>query len=133
MFSKQIFAVSLIGLLLLFYSFLLFCFGIQDAPTAIIIPGGGLSVKGECPSHTKLRIEKAFLLYNAKKKLKEDVCIITLSGGTPYKPNPVDANGFPILEATAATKMLLEMGVPPQDLLEEAFSLDTIGNVRIFI
>mmetsp|Transcript_11885 Transcript_11885/g.16353 ORF Transcript_11885/g.16353 Transcript_11885/m.16353 type:complete len:275 (+) Transcript_11885:157-981(+) len=97
-------------------------------PVAIVIPGGGLTKGGECPPHTKLRIEKAFSLYTEKKKLKRVVHIITLSGGTPYKPNPVDNNGFPIWEATAATKLLLSMGVPPEDIFEEAFSLDTIGN-----
>ena len=107
-------------------------FHFHDFRIAIVIPGGGLTSSGECPPHTKLRIEKAFSLYMEKKILKKDVCIITLSGGTPYKPNPVDNNGFPISEATAASKMLIAMGVPFQDILEEAFSLDTIGNVRIW-
>eukprot|EP00607_Mallomonas_marina_P006209 CAMPEP_0182435154 /NCGR_PEP_ID=MMETSP1167-20130531/74045_1 /TAXON_ID=2988 /ORGANISM="Mallomonas Sp, Strain CCMP3275" /LENGTH=193 /DNA_ID=CAMNT_0024625877 /DNA_START=253 /DNA_END=834 /DNA_ORIENTATION=- len=60
--------------------------------------------------------------------MKGMATIITLSGGTPHKPNPVDSNGFPILEATAAAKALIAMDINPSAILEEAFSLDTIGN-----
>jgi len=123
--------IAFIFLIFFAFAYLIWKLG-EFFPVAIVIPGGGLTKGGECPSHTKLRIEKAFSLYTEKKKLKRVVHIITLSGGTPYKPNPVDNNGFPIWEATAATKLLLSMGVPPEDIFEEAFSLDTIGNVRIF-
>lgn len=96
--------------------------------TAIIVLGGGLTEKGECPPHTQLRLEKAMEIYN-KRKSQNGAVIIPLSGGTPYKPNPVDEKGFPIWEATAAAKQLIKMGVPYSDILEEAFSLDTVGNV----
>lgn len=103
-----------------------------SSKTAIIVLGGGLTEKGECPPHTKLRLEKAVEIYN-KKKSQDGAVIIPLSGGTPYKPNPVDENGFPIWEATAAAKQLIKMGVPYSDILEEAFSLDTVGNVSYVV
>ena len=41
----------------------------------------------------------------------------------------MDKHGFQIWEAAAAAKQLIKMGVASKDVLEEAFSLDTIGNV----
>lgn len=105
------------------------CSNSHSSKTAIIVLGGGLTEKGECPPHTQLRLDKALEIYN-KKKSQGGAVIIPLSGGTPYKPNPVDEKGFPIWEATAAAKQLIKMGVPYSDILEEAFSLDTVGNVR---
>ena len=102
----------------------------HSSKTAIIVLGGGLTEKGECPPHTQLRLDKALEIYN-KKKSQGGAVIIPLSGGTPYKPNPVDEKGFPIWEATAAAKQLIKMGVPYSDIFEEAFSLDTVGNVRL--
>ena len=106
------------------------CSNSHSSKTAIIVLGGGLTDKGECPPHTQLRLDKALEIYN-KKKSQGGAVIIPLSGGTPYKPNPVDEKGFPIWEATAAAKQLIKMGVPYSDILEEAFSLDTVGNVRL--
>lgn len=94
----------------------------------ILIPGGGLTNDGKVPNHVQLRLNKAFELY---EKLKDRYCIIiTLSGGTTHKPNPLNDQGFPISEATASILKLIEMGIPSTNLYEELFSLDTIGNVR---
>ena len=38
-------------------------------------------------------------------------------------------DGFPIYESTATAKYLLEMGVPAEKIVEESYSLDTVGNV----
>ena len=58
--------------------------------------------------------------------------VILLSGGTPHKPNPRDARGFDAKEATTNARYLLDVGhVPVRDILEEAFSLDTIGNAYL--
>lgn len=94
--------------------------------SAIIVLGGGLTSNGEVPFYTKLRVEKAVELYN---QLGKDARIFPLSGGTPHKPNPVDSRGFPIWEACAASKALIKDGIPPAAIFEEAFSVDTIGNV----
>lgn len=99
----------------------------------IIIPGGGVSANGEVPSHTQLRLEKAVEFYNSRKQ--DSPLMITLSGGTPHKPNPLDSAGFPVWESTAAAKKLVKMGIPSLSIMEESFSLDTVGNVcpTIFI
>jgi len=98
---------------------------LADHKTAIVVLGGGLTSDGNVPYHTRLRIQRAAQLH---KELGKSAFIITLSGGTPHKPNPLDSSGFPIWEATAAAKALIEEGVSPECILEEAFSLDTIGN-----
>jgi len=93
--------------------------------TAIVILGGGVTPEGKAPPHTVARIEVALEVY---KELGGNAVFITLSGGTPHKPNPVDAHGFPVWEATAAAVGLIERGVSPERILEESFSLDTVGN-----
>ncbi len=54
--------------------------------------------------------------------------MIVLSGGTPHKPNPLDARGFWVSEAASNARYLLALGVSPERVLEESFSLDTLGN-----
>lgn len=94
--------------------------------SAIVVLGGGVTADGQVPIHTKLRVDKAIELYH---QLGKDARIFPLSGGTPHKPNPVDSRGFPVWEACAASKALIKAGIPPSAIFEEAFSLDTVGNV----
>jgi len=95
---------------------------------ALVVLGGGLTATGEVPRHTVLRLEKAKELLSMQA-LDKEVFIIPLSGGTPHKPNPVDKLGFPITEAKAAARYLVDvLGVNPSQVLEEGFSLDTLGN-----
>ncbi len=101
---------------------------LSDQSVVIVVPGGGLTTLGELPSHSKLRVDEAFKQFTAHSS--SNPLIITLSGGTPHKPNPLDSEGFPVWEATAAAKALLELGVPASNIMEEITSLDTIGNVR---
>ena len=92
----------------------------------LVVLGGGVTANGGVPEHTKLRLDKAISLLSANPGTA--TFIITLSGGTPHKPNPTDSQGFPVTEAKAAAKHLLDRGVPASQILEEAFSLDTLGN-----
>lgn len=97
----------------------------------IVILGGGLLPSGDLPPHTNLRVIEAVKLYQdlLSHSKQENIFIIPLSGGTPHKPNPLDSKGFPIWESTAATKKLLSYGIPADRIMEESFSLDTLGNV----
>lgn len=90
----------------------------------VIVPGGGLTPTGGIPPHVQLRLDKGAELYRAAPRAK----IITLSAGTPHKPNPVDKGGFPVYEAAAGAAYLIRKGIPAGDVLEENLSLDTIGN-----
>jgi hypothetical protein len=126
--AKYIFSLSLL-FVVYFYSFT----SSGEVPnTAIVVLGGGLLPDGNVPEHTQLRLKKAKELYHEISERKhEKVVIITLSGGTTHKPNPLNSKGFPIFEATAAAKALIENGIPARDVYEECFSLDTVGNVSI--
>lgn len=101
----------------------------KDVYKSIVVLGGGLSLDGTVPPHTKLRLERAVQLYN---KFDKKAVIFTLSGGTPHKPNPVDKFGFPYLESSSASIELIKMGIPATSLQEEAFTIDTIGNAYYF-
>lgn len=94
---------------------------------AILVPGGGLKEDGQPATWVMARLEVATKLYNEAAKPKPK--IITLSGGTPHKPPPLATSGQPISEAAAGARVLVKQwGINPADVLEEAFSLDTIGN-----
>ncbi len=98
---------------------------------ALVVLGGGVAPDGTVPLHTEYRLRKAIELYTRYKSgyHDNDVHIITLSNGTPHKPNPTDSQGFPISESNAAVKYLLaSKQVDPNDNFEENTSLDTLGN-----
>ncbi len=88
---------------------------------AILIPGGGLTDKGELLPWVKARLNRAL-------EIEPGETFITLSAGTTHKPLPRDAEGFPIFESVAAAGYLRLNGVDPQRILTETSSYDTIGN-----
>lgn len=93
---------------------------------AIIVPGGGQRDDGTEPPHMRARLNAAHRSWCAAALPKP--FIICLSAGTPHKPNPRDARGFDTHESTSSARYLIQLGVPPEIVLEEALSLDTIGN-----
>jgi len=116
---------------------------IPKVRVAIVILGGGLTAEGQVYPHTELRIAKAVELYKQYKSSGTGtgagtgagaeagavVTLIPLSGGTPHKPPPLDPAGFPIAEATAAARVLLnKYNIPASDISEEPYSVDTLGN-----
>ena len=99
-----------------------------SSKTVFIVPGGGVRPNGDVPPHSVARLRKAVDLFNTHGGAGSAV-ILVLSAGTTHKPNPTDARGFPIYEAAAAAKLLTRnFSVPASAILEENFSLDTIGN-----
>eukprot|EP00746_Dinoflagellata_sp_MGD_P015239 gnl/MRDRNA2_/MRDRNA2_133771_c0_seq1.p1 gnl/MRDRNA2_/MRDRNA2_133771_c0~~gnl/MRDRNA2_/MRDRNA2_133771_c0_seq1.p1 ORF type:complete len:264 (-),score=36.58 gnl/MRDRNA2_/MRDRNA2_133771_c0_seq1:77-868(-) len=126
--------VTMVGASVACVSFFLFKCGrgtaaVSKAIDAIVVPGGGLTADGSVTPWVKERLHKAKEVYESFPEGARPV-IITLSGGTPHKPYPVNpANGFQVLEAEAGARYLIKfLGMPPQDILEENLSLDTIGN-----
>jgi uncharacterized SAM-binding protein YcdF (DUF218 family) len=97
---------------------------------AIVIPGGGLTGDGQVHAHVEARVQEALQVYTKLKSRNPnlEVKLIPISGGTPHKPPPLDAAGFPITEAQGSAKRLLDLHVTPGDIMEEGFSLDTLGN-----
>jgi len=88
---------------------------------AILVPGGGVREGGRLPSWVMRRLDRA-------RELAGDAYIVTLSAGTPHRPPPPGARGFPIFEAAAGARYLLDAGFPAERLLIESASWDTIGN-----
>lgn len=88
---------------------------------AILIPGGGLNADGTVPLWVAARLDEAVRLQNNAAYL------ISLSRGTPHKPNVV-INGRPIYEAEAIRDYLTANGVPHQKIIIETLSLDTLTN-----
>lgn len=100
----------------------------------LVIPGGGLRGAEPAPwALTRCRAA-ADVYHQLKTSSTEKITVVTLSLGTPHKPMPLHPQtGFQISEAQAAARWLIhEGGVPFADILEEAASLDTIGNAYWF-
>ncbi|KAG8469229.1 hypothetical protein KFE25_007747 [Diacronema lutheri] len=91
---------------------------------AIVVPGGGLTVTGDAPAWVRARLDRALELFAANR----ESYVILLSRGTPHKPPPLDPEGRPIDEAYVSAEYLRERSVPAQRLLQDTWSLDTIGN-----
>jgi len=88
---------------------------------AILVPGGGVREGGLLPSWVQRRLDRAV-------QLRGGGYIVTLSAGTTHRPPPLDNSGFPIFESVAAARYLIDAGVPPENILTETCSYDTIGN-----
>jgi uncharacterized SAM-binding protein YcdF (DUF218 family) len=88
---------------------------------AILVPGGGVREGGLLPTWVERRLDLAI-------RLREQSYIVTLSAGTTHRPPPRDANGYPIFESIAAARYLIAAGVPPDRILAETHSWDTVGN-----
>ena len=93
----------------------------QASYDVIIIPGGGLAAR-EPAAWVRARLDAAL-----RHDSNTDFYLV-LSRGTTHKPPPLDDGGFPIDEATASARYLVEHGVDARRVLLEAWSLDTIGN-----
>lgn len=88
---------------------------------AILIPGGGVRDGGTLPSWVQRRFDRAVCI-------QQGAYLVALSAGTTHRPPPADKNGFPIFESTAGARYLMEAGIPPEQILTETQSYDTIGN-----
>jgi len=104
--------------------------GRAGAALAIVVPGGGLTLEGLPAPWVRPRLSEAARLYAERQASHEPAVVVTLSAGTPHKPMPVNArSGFQVYEAEASARLLIrELGVRPEDVFEEDWSLDTVGN-----
>jgi hypothetical protein len=92
-----------------------------DTLDAILVPGGGLRPDGSPTEWVRHRLDHA-----VRRRTREP--IIALSAGTTHKAPPLDRDGFPVFESVAAAQYLADRGVPPDSILFETSSYDTIGN-----
>ena len=88
---------------------------------AVLVLGGGVREGGSLPPWAKARFDLAL-------NLAGDAVFMCLSAATTHRPPPLDGQGFPISEAVAGARYLVNNGVPAERIRLEATSLDTIGN-----
>ena len=89
---------------------------------SVIVPGGGLDAVGQPAPWVVARLDAA-LRHDAHTKF-----YTVLSRGTTHKPPPRDDARFPIDESAASARYLIKRGVDPSRVLQESWSVDTIGN-----
>lgn len=96
----------------------------------VVVPGGGLNLDGQPTAWVRERLQKAASIHAARRDAGEMCHIVTLSGGTPHKPMPVDPkSGYQVFEAEASAQHLIRaLNVPAEDIFEESWSLDTVAN-----
>src|SRR6202050_2665668 len=87
---------------------------------AVLIPGGGLTDSGELPPYVTARLDRALAHAAAY--------FIPLSAGTPHRPPPLNARGYPVYEALPAARYLRAHGIPERRIPPETFSYHPIGN-----
>ena len=90
---------------------------------AVVVPGGGLNEDGTPYEFVRARLDAA-LRHDAETEV-----YIVLSRGTTHKPPPRDARGFAIDESVASARYLVDRGVTPSRILQDTWSVDTVGNV----
>jgi hypothetical protein len=85
---------------------------------AVIVPGGGQLDDCTLPKQVQLRYDAALQVYAEAFRANgagSGPVIISLSAGTPHKPNPRDAAGFDSKESTVGTRyVLMRAGLLPR-------------------
>lgn len=84
--------------------------------------GGGLREGGVLPPWSIARFELAV------ERQTGTEAFICLSQATVHRPPPLDERGFPVTEAAAGARYLVQSGIEPERIRLEALSLETIGN-----
>lgn len=108
---------------------------------AIVIPGGGSqrsSSARSLPISVRKRLDLALERWYEYTNMYPQAAkpyLIVLSAGTVHRPNYINSGGWPISEAASEAQYLLEVSeddfkkpIPPELILQEVVSLDTIGN-----
>lgn len=90
---------------------------------AVVIPGGGLDAKGQPHPFVIARLAAAVRVEPRAR------WYIVLSRGTTHCAPPLDKTQRPIDEATVSAAYLTDHGIPPERILKDTWSLDTIGNI----
>ena len=116
--------IKVAGLLLVVYLLMALLLG-QNNTEYIVILSDGVTSNGQLTQHIKLRINRAHELWLASHR---QAIVLAMSQGNPSQPFPLDKEGFQVYDSTSIAKALIQGGIPGQNILEEAMSLDTIGS-----
>jgi uncharacterized SAM-binding protein YcdF (DUF218 family) len=101
-----------------------------------VVVAGGMTDDGGLPAWVVNRLDRAAEEYERHRDAAPATpgspapTYILLSGSaTPHKPPPLAKGGFTLHESSAMAEYLVERrGVPPEHLLKDTASMDTIGN-----
>lgn len=109
---------------------------------AIVVVAGGMTDEGTLPPWVTSRLDFTLEEYNRHVTASSSSTssssmsaspppptYVVLSGSaTPHKPPAKAKGGFILHESTAMAEYLIERGVPPEHILKDTASMDTIGN-----
>jgi uncharacterized SAM-binding protein YcdF (DUF218 family) len=95
---------------------------------AIVVVAGGMTDEGTLPRWVTSRLDFALAEYNRHAAASAVTYVLLSGSATPHKPPPIAKGGFTLHESTAMAEYLMERRVPPEHILKDTASMDTIGN-----
>mmetsp|Transcript_3221 Transcript_3221/g.12732 ORF Transcript_3221/g.12732 Transcript_3221/m.12732 type:complete len:354 (-) Transcript_3221:650-1711(-) len=98
---------------------------------AVVVVAGGMTDSGGLPAWVVSRLDHAVAEYRRHVTASDGPkkMYVVLSGSaTPHKPPPLQKGGFTLHESTAMAEYVVANGVPPEAVLKDTASMDTIGN-----
>jgi uncharacterized SAM-binding protein YcdF (DUF218 family) len=106
----------------------------QNPPSAIVVPGGGLSRDGSLVPWVQERLRRAKAVYDevnevkAAQQVTTTTYLVTMCEGIRYSPRDPRGNRAQRLESQLSFDFLVAQGVKKSDIITDDLSLDTMGN-----
>jgi uncharacterized SAM-binding protein YcdF (DUF218 family) len=95
---------------------------------AIVVVAGGMTDEGTLPPWVTSRLDFTLTEYERHAAAGASTYVMLSGSATPHKPPPMAKGGFILHESTAMAEYLIDRGVPPEHILKDTASMDTIGN-----
>ena len=97
---------------------------------ALVVVAGGMTDAGGLPHWVISRLDHAVAEYrrHASSEPPRKMYVVLSGSATPHKPPPLQKGGFLLHESTAMAEYVVNAGVPPEAVLKDTASMDTIGN-----
>ena len=97
---------------------------------AVVVVAGGMTDSGGLPPWVVSRLDHAVDEYrrHVTATPPKKMYVVLSGSATPHKPPPLQKGGFTLHESTAMAEYVVAAGVPPQAVLKDTASMDTIGN-----
>eukprot|EP00873_Tetraselmis_striata_P021221 jgi/Tetstr1/441485/TSEL_029717.t1 len=98
--------------------------GVKRFDAVVVLAGGQREGGSGLPAQVEVRLDACLELM---QRQGPDCAVLCTGGGTPHKP-PIMRGGYVYHESTSCADYLIERGMPPERILKEVSSFDTIGN-----
>jgi|TARA_B100000405_G_scaffold189820_1_gene132998 hypothetical protein len=97
---------------------------------AVVVVAGGMTDSGGLPPWVVSRLDHAVNEYrrHVTAEPPKKTYVVLSGSATPHKPPPLQRGGFTLHESTAMAEYVVAAGVPPEAVLKDTASMDTIGN-----